>query len=157
MAMDIAKNATHAVVYPSKVLSTRHGHIYNIVLNANTDNGAIIGRGAYVEYDQYREATAPAAFAGVIRGRAANGNYEVEVTAINPAQEALLVYETPIATREDRDLRDEKLYYNEKDQVVEAMVLNIGDVFELSAEGFNNTPVVGKAVSVVNKKLTVAS
>ena len=150
MAMDIAMNKTHAVVFPSKILSSRHGHIYNIVLGANTDNGAIIGRGSYVEYDQYNEATAPEAFAAVIRGKAANGNFEVEV-------ETLLVYETVITQREDRDLRDERLYYNEKGQVVEALVLNIGDVFELSKEGFNNTPVVGKAVSVVNKKLTVAS
>ena len=157
MAMDIAMNKTHAVVFPSKILSSRHGHIYNIVLGANTDNGAIIGRGSYVEYDQYNEATAPEAFAAVIRGKAANGNFEVEVTAINPQVETLLVYETVITQREDRDLRDERLYYNEKGQVVEALVLNIGDVFELSKEGFNNTPVVGKAVSVVNKKLTVAS
>ena len=157
MAVDINLNANHTVAYPSKVLATRVGHTYNIELTSNADNGAIIGRGAYVTFDRYQEAAAPQTFAGKIVDRAANGNYYVEVTAVNPQVEALMVYETPIFTREDRDLRQEKLWYNRTGDVVEAIKLTIGDIIEISAEGFNNTPVVGKAVSVVSKKFTVAS
>ena len=160
MAMDIALNATHASAYPSKVLATRVGHTYNIVLTANTDNGAIVGRGAYVEYDQYRETTAPVAFAGKIRGIAANGNFEVEVTAIDPQKEAIFIYETVIPTRQDRDLRQEKLWFNKSGETVEGIVLTIGDVFELSKEGFTTTPAatdVGKSVTVSNKKLAIGA
>ena len=84
MAMDIALNATHASFYPSKVLATRVGHTYNIVLTSNTDNGVIVGRGEYVSFDQYKQTTPPEAFAGKIIDQAANGNWYVEVTAINP-------------------------------------------------------------------------
>ena len=157
MAVDITKSATHTSAYPSKVLATRVGHTYNIQLSTAADNGSIIGRGAYISFDRYAEAAAPEAFAGKIVEQAANGNWYVEVTATNPQVETLFVYETPIFTREDRDLRQEKLWYNAAGEVVEAIVLNIGDIIELSAEGFNNTPVANKAVSVVSKKLTVAS
>ncbi len=160
MAMDIALNAVHASAYPSKVLATRVGHTYNIVLTSNTDNGAIVGRGAYVEYDQYRETTAPAAFAGKIRGIAANGNFEVEVTAIDPQKEAIFIYETVIPTRQDRDLRQEKLWFNKSGETVEGIVLTIGDVYELSKEGFTTTPTandVGKSVTVSNKKLAIGA
>lgn len=157
MAVDITMSATHTSAYPSKVLATRVGHTYNIELTSNTDNGSIIGRGAYISFDRYAEATAPVAFAGKIVEQAANGNWYVEVTATNPQVEALFVYESSIFTREDRDLRQEKLWYNAAGEVVEAIVLTIGDIIEVSAEGFNNDPVVGKAVSVVSKKFTVAS
>lgn len=157
MAMDIAINAVHAICYPSKVLATRVGHTYNIVLTENTDNGAIVGRGDWVAFDNYEETTAPTAFKGVIRDRAQNGNWYVEVTAVDPQKEAILIYETVITTREDRDLRQEKLYFNEKDQVVEGISLTIGDIFELSAEGFDGTPEAGKGVTVNNKKLKVAA
>ena len=158
MAMDIALTATHAVCYPSKVLATRVGHTYNIVLTSDTDNGVIVGRGAYVEYDQYQQTTPPEAFEGVIRGIAANGNFEVEVTATNPQVEAILIYETIIPTREDRDLRQEKLWFNKSGETVEGIVLTIGDVFELSKEGFSTDPTasdVGKSVTVANKKLVI--
>lgn len=157
MAMDITLNKTHAICYPSKILATRVGHTYNIVLTENTDNGAIVGRGDWVAFDNYEETTAPAAFKGVIREKAPNSHWYVEVTAIDPQKEAILIYETVIATREDRDLRQEGLYFNEKDQVVEGIALTIGDIFELSTEGFDGTPVAGKEVTVVNKKLKVAA
>ena len=157
MAVDITKSATHTSAYPSKVLASRVGHTYNIELTTAADNGSIIGRGAYISFDRYAEATAPDDFAGKIVEQAANGNWYVEVTEFDPQEEALFVYETPIFTREDRDLRQEKLWYNAAGEVVECIVLTLGDIIEVSAEGFNNTPVAGKAVSVVDKKFTVAS
>lgn len=158
MAVDFNINANHCISYPSKVKATRNGHTYNIQLTSDTDNGTIIGRGAYVSFDRYQQAAAPEAFKGIIREQAANGiGWYVEVTAVNPQIEALLVYETPIFTREDRDLRQDKMWYNEQGDVVEAIVLAIGDIFEVSEEGFDGKPVANKEVTVVNKKLKVAS
>lgn len=160
MAMDINVNATHAFFYPSKVLATRVGHTYNIVLTSDTDNGVIVGRGDYVSFDQYKQTTPPAAFRGKILEQAANGNWYVEVTATNPQVEAIAIYETVIPTRQDRDLRQEKLWYNKNGETVEGIVLTIGDVFEISKEGFSTTPTTtdaGKEVTVANKKLVIGS
>ena len=158
MAVDFTINANHCVCFPSKVLSTRVGHNYNIVLTANTDNGAIVGRGAYVSFDNYQEAAAPAEFKGIIREKAANGiGYYVEVTAINPQKEAIMIYETPIFTRDERDLRQDKMWYNKAGETVMGIVLTIGDIIEISAEGFDGTPVANREVTVVNKKLKVAN
>lgn len=157
MAVDFNLNAVHTIAYPSKVLASRVGHTYNIVLVANTDNGAIVSRGDYVSFDQYKAAAAPNAFAGIIREQAANGNWYVEVTAIDPQKEAIMIYETPIFTREERDMRQEKLWYNLKDETVEGIALTIGDIIEISAEGFSGTPAANKTVTVENMKLKVAA
>lgn len=154
-AMLGAKN--HAVAGSTRLAATVGGAgLYNIKLNADTDNGAIIGRGAFVAPEFYAEAAASGTFAGTIIAQAANGNFYVEVTTCAPTD--CLVLHVPLTY--DNYITESTLdgnFYNEKDDIVRAYQLTVGDVFELSAEGFTGTPVVGKAVSVASKKLKVAT
>ena len=78
--MTIAK---HAVAFPSKVLARDGGkHIYNIQLaeaaSAYVDNGWFVARDTFIELDLY-SAKAPTSFEGKVVGKAANGNFYVEV------------------------------------------------------------------------------
>ena len=69
----------HHVCFPTKVLSDKVGRVLNMVINKDTDNGTVCGKGKYVSFDQYEVADAPAAFEGVILEQASDGNWYVEV------------------------------------------------------------------------------
>ena len=146
--------AKHAVAFPSKLLAQNGGkHIYNIELATDTDNGNLVARGAFIDLDSYEEA-AVTEFAGVIQKKAANGNWYVEVT--EPG-DALLVYmQAFIAEEWTNKFKKEANFYNAAGEMVRGYELAVGDVFEVSAEGFTGTPEAGKTVSVANKKLVVA-
>lgn len=143
----------HAVAFPSKLLAQTYGkHIYNIELATDTDNGNLVAKGDFKDLDLYAE-TAVTTFKGVVRKQAANGNWYVEVT--DPG-DALFVYTQPFIEEEwTNSWQKESNYYNAKGDTVRAYELAVGDVFEVSAEGFDGTPVVGKTVSVEAKKLKV--
>ena len=146
--------AKHAVAFPSKLLAQNGGkHIYNIELATDTDNGNLVARGAFVDLDLYEEGAATT-FAGVIQKKAANGNWYVEVT--DPG-DALFVYmQAFIAEEWTNKFKKESNFYNAAGDTVRGYELAVGDVFEVSAEGFDGTPEAGKTVSVANKKLVVA-
>lgn len=155
MATKLNYNATHSVAYPSKLKSQQHGHIFNIQLESDTDNGAIVGRGDWLALDLYEEAVA-SGFEGIIREKAANGNWYVEVTKCDPTT-SLFVYMPAFIEEEwTKTLKDERRFFNAAGATVRGYELAVGDVFELSAEGFDGTPEAGKTVSVANKKLVVA-
>ena len=52
-------------------------------------------------------------------------------------------------------MQEESNFYNAKGDLLRVYQLYVGDVFTLSAEGFDGTPEVGKTVSVVSKKVKV--
>ena len=145
----------HAVAFPSKLLAQNGGkHIYNVELATDTDNGNLVARGAFVDLDLYEEAAATT-FEGIIQKQAANGNWYVEV--VNPG-DALLVYmQAFIAEEWTNKFKAESNFYNAAGDIVRSYELAIGDVFEVSAEGFTGTPLAGKTVSVASKKLVVAN
>ena len=147
MALDINKG-THAVAFPSKIASMmgQYGHVYNTVLTADHDNGTLVGRGAYVSFDQYQEAAVPAGFAGRINEQAADGKWYIEVTALG-AGETLFVYNSATSPYAERELRDEKLFYNAKGDVVQGATLIVGDVFAVSADAITGTPAANTAVT----------
>lgn len=158
MAYDISVTK-HGVFFPSKILAENGGeHIFDVKLTANMDNGTIIGRSgswATGEFDVYTQAAASASFAGVIQAQAANGNWYVEVTT--PA-DALAIYNSEILPRDDEDLSQISMFYNASGDVVQALGLHKGDIFELSDEGFTTTPTaasIGKSVSVSSTTATV--
>lgn len=139
----------HAVAGSSKLLATNGGkHIFNILVSSTTlDNGRIIGKGNYVRPEVYAEGAASNTFAGKVIGKAANGNYYVEVTAV--ADGDLLVLQVPtIYENYTTVLGSEKYFYNEAGDIVRCYELAVGDIFELSAEGFTGTIAVGDAVTV---------
>jgi len=138
----------HAVAGSSKLHATTAGHIYNIQIEttAGLDNGSVIGIGAYVEPEVYKEAAAPTTFEAVVDDVAANGNYYVRVTK---PEGALLVLSVP-STYYDytSQMKAESNFYNAKGEIARAYELYAGDIFELSKEGFTGEFVKGDKVEV---------
>lgn len=153
MAIDLTIG-THAMSGVSKLLATSGGaHIYNVTLKTDADNGNLIGRSEDMKsFDNYEEA-AVSEFKGLIQWQASNGNFYVEVT---DETDALLVYNPPVSPFDaPAALKSEKAWVNKAGDVVRAHELKVGDVFELSAEGFVGTPEVGAAIDGVSSKKLV--
>ena len=131
--------AKHAVAFPSKVLARDGGkHIYNIQLAEASgkfvDNGWFVGKGDFIELDLYK-AAAPTSFEGTVVGVAANGNFYVEVKS---AENALFVYQVPmIEETYSNTFKKESNYTNAPKQVVRTYELAVGDIVEISADGFD--------------------
>jgi len=158
MAVDFTTN--HADANVSKLLATNYGgHIYNVTLSTAADNGNIIKRGAYNTFDNYDEAAANS-FNGIVRGKAANGNWYVEVLE-DLGFDALLVYNVPMTEYETpKALATEKRFYNAAGDVARAHQLYAGDIFEVSELGFegnlNNLNANVAITTIGNKKLVIA-
>ena len=142
--------AKHAVAFPSKVLASNGGkHIYNIQLAEASgkfvDNGWFVGKGDFVELDLYK-AKAPTTFEGKVVAVAANGNYYVEV--VNPG-DALFVYQVPmIEETYNNNFKKESNYTNAPTQVVRSYELAVGDIVEISADGFDGVVAVNDSVEL---------
>ena len=142
--------AKHAVAFPSKVLASKGGkHIYNIQLaeasDKFVDNGWFVGKGDFVELDLYK-AKAPTTFEGKVVAVAANGNYYVEV--VNPG-DALFVYQVPmIEETYNNNFKKESNYTNAPTQVVRSYELAVGDIVEISADGFDGAVAVNDSVEL---------
>ena len=150
--IDMTYNNTHNEAFPSKLLAANGGgHVYDIKLTANHDNGVLVGRGDYIKLGTYQETTAPT-FAGIIREQAANGNWYVEVT---DATEALWILMPEISPYGIKLFEDPKFWFNKKGDTVKGYSLTKGDIFEMSVEGFEGEPAVGQTVSFANGKYVV--
>lgn len=144
----------HAVCGSSKLKATTAGHIYNIKIEQDLDNGSVVAKGDYVAPEYYK-AKDSTGFAGVILDKAANGNWYIEVT--DPG-DALLLLQVPMIYEEyTTRMQHESNFYNASGDIVRAYELYEGDIFELSAEGFNGTPEKGKSVTVENKTVKVTA
>ena len=145
--MTIAK---HAVAFPSKVLARDGGkHIYNIQLaeaaDKFVDNGWFVSKDKFIELDLYK-AKAPTSFEGKVVGIAPNGNFYVEVKS---AENALFVYQVPmIEETYSNTFKKESNYTNAPTQVVRAYELAVGDVVEISADGFSGDIAVKDGVEL---------
>lgn len=153
--IDFAITFTHNEAFPSKLLAASGGgHIYDIQLTADHDNGVLVGRGNYIKLGTYQETTAPNTFAGIIREQAANGNWYVEVTA---ATEALWILMPEISPYEAiPETVNPKAWVNKAGDTVKGYSLTKGDIFEMSAEGFTGTPEKNKSVTFASGKYVVA-
>lgn len=142
--------AKHAVAFPSKVLARDGGkHIYNIQLaeaaDKFVDNGWFVGKGDFIELDLYK-AAAPTSFEGTVVGVAANGNFYVEVKS---AENALFVYNVPmIEETYNNNFKKESNYTNAPTQVVRSYELAVGDIVEISKEGFAGVVAVNDSVEL---------
>ena len=141
--------------FPTKVLSSRVGHNVNIVLGEDSPNGAIVGVGDYVSFDQYEEATAPAGYKAKIIDVAADGNFLVQVTNVDVNAPAVLIYDVPEVS--DTKIATANNFYNKAGKTVHGLVLTTLDVYELSAELFDGTPAVGKTLTVTGRKHVVGA
>lgn len=141
--------------FPTKVLSSRVGHNVNIVLGEDSPNGAIVGVGDYVSFDQYEEAAAPATYEAKIIDTAADGNFYVQVTKVDVNAPAVLIYDVPEVS--DTKIATVNNFYNKAGKTVHGLVLTTLDVYELSAELFEGTPAVGKTVTITGRKHVVGA
>ena len=143
----------HAVAESTKLKATQIGNIWNIEAKDAIDNGRIVKKGKYVRPEVYQEDTATT-FAGKIIEKAANGAYRVEVTAIGEGEG--LVLSVPLIYEEyTTKMQEESNFFNAKGDILRVYELYVGDVFTLSADGFDGVPEVNKTVSVSDKKVKV--
>ena len=153
----------HHVCFPTKVFSGQVGRTLNMVIKTDTDNGTVVGKGAYVSFDQYETAAAPSTFEGEILEQAADGNWYVEVKKIDVNQPAILIYEVPVIAEQNYDSRFKALsnFFNEasstRTKTVRGYVLNVTDVYELSEDAFEGTPEKGKKVTINGQKHKVSN
>ena len=142
--------AKHCVAFPSKVLARDGGkHIFNIQLaeaaDKFVDNGWFVGKGDFIELDLYK-AKAPTSFEGKVVGIAPNGNYYVEV--VTPG-DALFVYQVPmIEETYNNNFKKESNYTNAPKQVVRSYELAVGDIVEISVDGFDGAVAVNDNVEL---------
>ena len=148
--------AKHATANPSNVLSggTYGGHIFNVELTSDADNGNLIAIGDWKSLDLFEEA-AVTKFTGKVVEKMSNGNYLVMVT--DPG-DAVLVYNRPISAEDwTNDWKKESNLYNPAGSVVRCYGLVKYDRLEVSKEGFVTEPTVGAEITgVTDKKLATA-
>lgn len=143
----------HGVAGSSKIKATICGHIFNILIEEDLDNGSIVAKGDYVKPEVYK-AKDSTGFSGVIVDKAANGNWYVEV---KEPGDALLLLQVPVIYEEyTTAMMHESNFYNEAGDIVRCYELVKDDIFEVSDECFDGTPAKDATVSVSGKKLTVA-
>ena len=157
MAIDFTKNNTHIIAFPSFVASAmgQYGHVINLVMQANQDNGVLAAKGDYVSFEQYKmAAVADNKVEGVIReiNNSEGGSY-VEFTKLDG--QIFFVYNTPKSPYPEAELRDEALFYNANGDVTQGMELHLGDVVSLSDAAFTGTPAEGKTVKYSAGKYVV--
>ena len=145
---------THAVAFPSKLLAQNGGkHIYNIELTTDTDNGNLVARGDFEDLDLYKEA-AVTKFEGKVQKQAANGHWYVEV--VDPGAALFVYMQAFIAEDWTNKWKKESNFFNAKGDVVRGYELAVGDVFEVSEEGFDGDITKGAKVICENKKLKIS-
>ena len=157
MAVDISKNATHVVAFPSFIASAmgQFGHVINLVMQADTDNSAIFKKGDYVKFEQYKAAAVTANdVQGIIREKSAEGGWYVEITTL-PAYPVYWAYNTPKSPYPEQELRDEALFYNATGDVTQGMELHVGDVFSVSDAAFTGTPADNTVVKYASGKYVI--
>lgn len=157
MAIDISTN-THVISFPSYVASMmgQYGHILNLVMQANSEQGTIYAKGDYVSFEQYEaDAVTDNAIEGEIIEFTSEGLWLVEITKL-PAAPVYYSYNSPISPYSEAEFRDEKLFFNKTGDVTQGAELHLGDKISYSDAAFSTLdPEVGKAVKYASKKWAV--
>lgn len=152
MATNFIKYVKHAVAGSSKLKATIAGHIYNIQIEQDLDNGSIVAKGDYVKAEVYK-AKDSTGFAGKVLDKAANGNWYIEV--VTPGN-ALLMLTVPVIYEEYSSvMQNESNFYNANGDITRCYELYAGDIFEISPEGISGEVAKGADVEVVSKKLSI--
>ena len=124
---DNIKNAPeHVVAESSRLTATGAGHIYDLEMIADTDNGTIVAVGEHVEGQLFK------------------------AEAYAAGKKPYLVLTPPLAYNGKKAWSDEKYFYNAKGEVARAYELYVGDIYTVSAKAFVGTPAVGKYVDATH-------
>jgi hypothetical protein len=119
---DNIKGAEHVVAESSRLKATTAGHIYDLEMIADTDNGTIVAIGDHVEGQVFKAKEYAA------------------------AEKAYLVLTPPLAYNGRKSQSDEKYFYNAKGEIARAYELHVDDIYTLSAKAFIGAAAVGKFV-----------
>ena len=119
---DNIQGTAHVVAESSRLKATISGHVYDLKMTEDTDNGTSGGVGKFVE-EQVFEAKTYAA-----------------------GDTPYLVLTPPLAYNGKKAWSDEKYFYNAKGEIARAYELHKDDIFTVSADAFTGSPEVGKYV-----------
>lgn len=119
---DNIQGTAHVVAESSRLKATTAGHIYDLEMIEDTDNGTIVAVGAHVEGQVLKAKTYAAGDA------------------------PYLVLTPPLAYNGKKAWSDEKYFYNAKGEIARAYELHKDDIFTISADAFTGSPAVGKYV-----------
>ena len=119
---DNIKGQAHVVCESSRLKATVAGHIYDLKVAKDTDNGTIVCVGEHVEGQVF-----------------AAKDYAA-------GEKPYLILTPPFAYNGKKSWSDEKYFYNAKDEIARAYELHVGDIFTVSAGAFKGEPAEGKYV-----------
>ena len=119
---DNIQGVAHVVAESSRLKATTTGHIYDLEMIEDTDNGTIIAVGAHVEGQVFKAKTYAA------------------------GDKPYLVLTPPLAYNGKKAWSDEKYFYNARGEIARAYELHKDDIFTVSADAFTGSPEVGKYV-----------
>ena len=126
---DLVQGAEHVVAESSRLKATIAGHIYDLEMIEDTDNGTIVAIGEHVEGQVYK------------------------AKAYAEGDKPYFILTPPLAYNGKKAWSDEKYFYNAKGEIARAYELCVDDIYTVSANAFIGTPAVGK---FVNASHTVA-
>ena len=119
---DLVKGTEHVVAESSRLKATGAGHIYDLEMIEDTDNGTIVALGAHIEGQLYK------------------------AKAFAEGDKPYFILTPPLAYNGKKAWSDEKYFYNAKGEVARAYELYVDDMFTISADAFTGKPEVGKFV-----------
>ena len=119
---DLVTGKEHVVAESSRLKATGAGHIYDLEMIKDTDNGTIVALGAHVEGQVYKAKDYAA------------GN------------KPYFVLTSPLAYNGKKVWSDEKYFYNAEGEIARAYELYVDDIFTISKNAFKGEPAVGKFV-----------
>ena len=129
---DLVQGTEHVVAESSRLKATTAGHIYDLEMVEDTDNGTIVAIGAHVEGQVYKAAEYAA-------GKA-----------------PYLVLTPPLAYNGKKAWSDEKYFYNAAGEIARAYELNVDDIYTVSKKAFATAPAVGNYVDATYAIKTTA-
>lgn len=119
---DNIKGTAHVVAESSRLKATVSGHIYDLKMTEDMDNGTIVAIGKFVEEQVF------------------------EAKAYVAGDAPYLLLTPPFAYNGRKAWSDEKYFYNAKGEIARAYELHKDDIFTISADAFSGVPAVGKYV-----------
>ena len=119
---DLVKGNAHVVAESSRLKATTAGHIYDLKVAKDTDNGSIVSVGEHVEGQVF-----------------AAKDYAA-------GEKPYLILTPPFAYNGKKLWSDEKYFYNAAGEIARAYELNVDDIYTVSADAFKGAPAEGKFV-----------
>ena len=120
---DVVERDAHVVAESSRLKATGVGHIYDLKMTKDTDNGTIVSVGAHVEGQVF------------------------EAKDYVAGETPYLVLTSPLAYNGRKAWSDEKYFYNAKNEIARAYELHVGDIYTVSEDAFDGEPAEGKYVN----------